>query len=455
MSNFQRPLDNVSRRTFLKASGMTTLGLTAGLTTGLATPSALAKFGGSDTLKVGLIGCGGRGTGAARDAVVSSENVEITAMGDLFEDRLDQSRASLLEEIGESLKVSDETAFIGFDAYEKVLDTDVDMVILATPPGFRPIHFRAAIVADKHVFMEKPVSVDVVGALNIMDTGRMATEKGLSVVAGTLYRRQNSFVEGVKRIHDGMIGEIVGAQEYYMTGPIWLRKRKPGMSDMEWQTRNWYYFTWLSGDHIVEQFVHNLDVINWVMQDHPESALGMGGRISRVDPSYGHIYDHFSVEYEYANGVKVEAKSRQIAESTTRNTNRIIGTKGVADLHPGSTQIRSHDGEILYDHPERGNNGYVQEHADLIASIRKGPPINEAQQIAESTLTAVIGRESAYTGQAITWGELLAANNDLVPRKFEFGDMPVPAVAEPGRTILNRAPWAPKNVTSDLLKVKQ
>ena len=451
MSTNQRPLDNVSRRVFLKASAMTTLGLTSGLTS----PAAFAHFGGSDTLKVGLIGCGGRGTGAARDAVASSENVEISALGDLFEDRLDRSRSGLLDAIGENLKVTDETAFVGFDAYEKVLDTDVDIVILATPPGFRPIHFRAAIEADKHVFMEKPVSVDVAGALEIMDTGKLATEKGLSVVAGTLYRRQNSFVEGVKRIHDGMIGEIVSAQEYYMTGPIWLRRRKPGMSDMEWQCRNWYYFTWLSGDHIVEQFVHNLDVINWVLQGHPQSALAMGGRISRVDPSYGHIYDHFSVEYEYANGVKVEAKCRQIAECTTRNTNRIIGTKGVADLHPGSAQIRSHGGEILYDHPERGNNGYVQEHADLIASIRSGTPINEAQQIAESTLTAVIGRESAYTGQAIAWDELLAANNDLVPRKFAFGDMPVPAVAEPGRTILNRAPWASNTATSDLLKVKQ
>ncbi len=452
MSISKHPNEIVSRRAFIKASGITTLGLSTGLTTS----STLSQFSRLNTLKVGLIGCGGRGTGAARDAVMSSENVEITAMGDLFEDRLDRSRSGLMEAIGESLKVTDYTSFVGFDAFERVLATDVDMVILATPPGFRPIHFQAAIEADKHVFMEKPVSVDVVGALNIMAAGKKATEKGLSVVAGTLYRRQNSFVEGVRRIHDGMIGEIVSAQEYYMTGPIWLRPRKPGMSDMEWQCRNWYYFTWLSGDHIVEQFVHNLDVINWVMQGHPESALAMGGRISRVSPSYGHIYDHFSVEYEYANGVKVEAKCRQIADCTTRNTNRIIGTKGVADLHTGRTQIRSHDGEILYDHPERGNNGYVQEHADLIASIRNESPINEAQQIAESTLTAVMGRESAYTGQAIAWDELLSANNDLVPRNFAFGDMPVPTVAEPGRTILDRAPWAPSNTaTSDVLKVKQ
>jgi len=297
--------------------------------------------------------------------------------------------------------------------------------------------------------MEKPVSTDVAGALEIMEVGKLATDKGLSVVAGTLYRRQNSFVEGVKRIHDGMIGEIVSAQEYYMTGPIWLRGRKPGMSDMEWQCRNWYYFTWLSGDHIVEQFVHNLDVLNWVLDGHPESALAMGGRISRVGPDYGHIYDHFSVEYEYAGGVKVEAKCRQIADCTTRNTNRIIGTKGIADLHPGSSQIRSHSGDILFAHPERGNNGYVQEHTDLIAAIRNGTPINEAWQIAASTLTGVLGRESAYTGKSITWEELLAANNDLVPKDFKFGPMPIPTVAEPGRTSLNRAPWAPPVVSTD------
>ena len=425
-------VSDFSRRTFLKASAAGTLGLMAS--------SNFAYAGGSDVLKVGLIGCGGRGTGAARDAVVSAEGVEITAMGDLFENRLDASMQNLRDEIGDAFKVDAEHAFVGFDAYEHVIASDVDMIILATPPGFRPIHFKGAIEAGKHVFMEKPVSVDVAGAIEIIKAGDKATENGLSVVAGTLYRRQDSFVEGVRRIHDGMIGSIVAAQEYYMTGPIWLRPRKSGMSDMEWQCRNWYYFTWLSGDHIVEQFVHNLDVLNWVLQDHPESALAMGGRIERVDPSYGHIYDHFSVEYTYPGGVPVEAKCRQINQATNLVTNRIIGTKGVAELHPRHSRLISHSGTVLYEMPEPGNNGYVQEHTDLINAIRTGNPINEARQIAESTLTAVLGRESAYTGQHLSWTELMDSNQDLVPRQFAFGSMPLPPVPVPGKTKLNRTP---------------
>lgn len=436
----QNNTNDLSRRDFLKASAVTTLGVSAGL---LASGN-FAYAAGSDTLRVGLVGCGGRGTGAARDAVVSADGVEVVAMGDLFEDRLDRSREGLRQEIGDALKVDDDHAFVGFNAYQQVIDSDVDIVILATPPGFRPMHFRACVEAGKHVFMEKPVSVDVAGAHAIIEAGELAKEKGLSIVAGTLYRRQPSFVEAVKRIHDGMIGELVSAQEYYMTGPIWLRPRKPGMSDMEWQCRNWYYFTWLSGDHIVEQFVHNLDVINWVFQGKPESAIAMGGRIERVDPSYGHIYDHFSVEYVYPGGVRVEAKCRQMKEVTTRVTNRVVGTKGVAELHPRHSVLRSHAGAVLFEHPEPGNNAYVQEHTDLIASIRDGQPINEARQIAVSTLTGVLGRESAYTGQELTWDDLHAANLDLVPKTFAFGAMPFPAVPIPGKTKLNRAPWGQK-----------
>ncbi len=421
-----------SRRKFIKVSAASTLGLMAS--------GNFAYAGGGDTIRVGLVGCGGRGTGAARDAVESSEGVEIVAMGDLFEDRLDTSMKNLKEAVGDAFKVDADHAFVGFDNYKGVIASDADMIILATPPGFRPLHFRAAIEAGKHVFMEKPVSVDVAGAVDIMAAGDLATQKGLSVVAGTLYRRQPSFMEAVKRIHDGMIGDIVAAQEYYMTGPIWLRKRKSGMSDMEWQCRNWYYFTWLSGDHIVEQFVHNLDVINWVFQAHPESAVAMGGRIERVDPSYGHIYDHFSVEYMYPQDVIVEAKCRQINGATTRVTNRVVGTQGVAELHPRYSMLKSHNGEVLYEMSEPGNNAYVQEHTDLIAAIRAGVPINEARQIAESTLTAVLGRESAYTGQMLTWAELMESRLDIVPKDFVFGSLPIPEVPVPGRTKLVRSP---------------
>ncbi|HET6569787.1 MAG TPA: Gfo/Idh/MocA family oxidoreductase, partial [Rhodothermales bacterium] len=410
------PLSTLSRRDFIKTTAAATVGSSVLLAGG-----NFAYAAGSDLLKVGLVGCGGRGTGAARDAVQSSPGVQITAMGDLFEDRLDESRKNLKEAIGDALQVTDANCFTGFDNYKGVLGSGIDMVILATPPGFRPIHFQAAVDAGKHVFMEKPIATDPTGVRSIIASGEAARQKNLSVIAGTLYRRQPSFVEAIKRIHDGMIGDLLGGEEYYMTGTLWLRERKPGMSDMEWQCRNWYYFTWLSGDHIVEQFVHNIDVIHWVFDANPAKALAMGGRLVRVDPQYGHIYDHFSVEYEFPNGARVEAKCRQMDGTAKRVTNRIIGTKGIADLHTDSSVITSHSGEVLYRHPERGNNAYVQEHTDLIASIRAGEPINEARQIAESTLTAIMGRESAYTGQEITWDEIAASNLNLLPDTFTFG----------------------------------
>jgi len=423
--------NEITRRNFVKVT-------TAG-TLGLMSSGNFAYAGGNDVLRVGVVGCGGRGTGAARDAVVSSEQVEIIAMGDLFQDRLDASRKALGQEIGSALKVDDNHAFVGFDAYQHVINSEIDMVILAAPPGFRPAHFSVAVNAGKHVFMEKPVSVDVTGAIEIMNAGEVATQKGLSVVAGTLYRRQPSFIEAIQRVHDGMIGEIVAAQEYYLTGPIWLRERKGGMSDMEWQCRNWYYFTWLGGDHIVEQFVHNIDVINWVFQAHPESAIAMGGRIARTSPEYGHIYDHFSVEYIYPGDVVVEAKCRQFQGATNRVTNRVVGTRGIADLNPRNSIIRSHDGSILYEMPEPGGNGYVQEHTDLIQSIRENKPINEANQIAASTLTAVLGRESAYTGQQVSWDELMVSGLDLGHETLDFGQLPFPQVPVPGITKLSRS----------------
>ena len=430
---------SISRRDFVKRTSVATAGLSAGL----MASGNFAYAAGTDTLRVGLIGCGGRGTGAARDAVVSSPGVEIYAMGDLFEDRLNQSKALLKEAVGEALNVSESRSFTGFDNDQGVFSTGVDMVIIASPPGFHPAQLRAAVKADKHVFLEKPAAVDPAGVQSVIESGRLAEQKKLSIVAGTLYRRQPSFVEAVRRIHDGMIGDIVGAQAYYLTGPVWLRERKPGMSDMEWQCRNWYYFNWLSGDHIVEQFVHNLDVLGWVMQEHPVQAIAMGGRLQRVDPSYGHIYDHFSVEYQYENGARVEAKCRQMEGCERLVTNRIVGTKGVAELHPKSSRIQAHGGDVLFDHPESGGNAYVTEHTDLITSIREGKPINEARQVAESTLMGILGRESAYTGSVVTWDEMARLDLSLVPETLRFGAMPVPPVPQPGLTTLSRSPSTP------------
>ncbi len=423
----------VTRRDFIRTSAVAVAGASA-----LMSSSNFAYAAGSDRIRVGVVGCGGRGTGAAVNAVEAAEGVEIVAMGDLFEDRLDESRARLAEHLTTGFDVPDQRAFSGFDNYKHVIDSDIDYVIMATPPGFRPLHLRYAVEAGRHVFFEKPSNVDVAGYHSVVDSGRMAAERGLSLVTGTIYRRQPSFVEAIRQIHEGAIGQIVGAQAYYLTGPIWLRERQPGMSDMEWQCRNWYYFTWLSGDHIVEQFVHNLDVINWVMQSLPERAIAMGGRLVRVDPSYGHIYDHFSVEYQYPGGVVVEAKCRQMEGTTNRVTNRIVGTEGVAELHPDRSIITSHDGEVIFRHAERDENPFVLEHADLITSIRAGEPINEAQQIADSSLTGILGRESAYTGLELSWDEMLAADMDLLPKELMFTELAEVPVPQPGRTVLNR-----------------
>lgn len=408
---------------------------------GLLATTNFAYAAGSDRMTVGVVGTGGRGTGAARDAVEAAEGVEVIALADLFDDRLQASEALLKEAIGGALRVEGRR-YSGFDGYLRVLDDAPDYVILATPPGFRPMHFEACVEAGRHVFMEKPAAVDPAGVRRMIAAGEAADAAGLSVVTGTIYRRQPSFVEAVQQIHDGAIGKITAAQAYYLTGTLWERPRLPGMSDMEWQCRNWMYFTWLSGDHIVEQFVHNLDILNWVMGANPERAIGMGGRLVRTDPSFGHIYDHFSVEYIYPGGVVAEAKCRQMEGATRRVTNRIIGTEGVAELHPSGSTITAHDGTVIFRYGERGGNGYVLEHTDLINAIRSRTPINETRQIADSTLVGILGRESAYTGQELTWEEVEQADQDLFPQTVAFGALPFPAVPTPGLTRLDRTDLA-------------
>lgn len=419
-----RPGANTSRRDFLKAS--------ASMTTAALLSARLAYPQGDDKLRVGLIGCGGRGTGAARDAAKAAPDVEIYAMGDAFADRLNGSRNALQKALGEACKVSDERCFVGFDNYQHVINSGVDMVILATPPGFRPAHFQAAVEAGKHVFMEKPVAVCPAGVRMILEAGKVAEEKRLGVVAGTLYRHHTSYRETIKRLHDGAVGQILAAQAYYLTGELWMHARKPEWSDIEWQMRNWLYFTWLSGDHIVEQHIHNLDVMNWIMGSPPLKCLSLGGRQARTDPAFGHIYDHFATEYEYPGGVKVHSMCRQIRGCSNRVTNHVIGSQGTSN--PGGS-IR---GKVDYDAPKESlGPAYVREHTDLINSIRAGQPLNETQQIAESTLTAVMGRMSAYTGKEVTWDFALNESElNLMRDITEFGDMPVDPIAVPGKTPL-------------------
>jgi predicted dehydrogenase len=367
---------------------------------------------GSDKVRVGLIGCGGRGTGAAKDCVNSSDNVEITAMGDLFQDHLDKSLAELSREVDDKVSVTKETSFAGFDAFEKVIASDVDMVI----------------------FMEKPVAVDPVGVHSVIASSEAAEKKGLSIVAGTQRQHQEHYLEIMKRIHRGDIGEIVGGQCYWNMGELWVKRRQLDWSDMEWQCRNWLYFTWLSGDHIVEQHLHNLDVINWAIGAHPVQCMGMGGRQVRIGSEYGNIFDHFAVEYEYPNGVRVLSMCRQTAGCNEQVSERVVGTKGQT-YTDGS--IGFIEGQNAYKYEGESPNPYVQEHADLITSIREGEVLNEGKRVAESTMTVIMGRMSAYTGRALKWDWAMNASElDLRPPKYEFGDLPVRPVAVPGKTPL-------------------
>ncbi len=428
MSTDQEETDGITRRDFVKRSSVAAAGVSAGL----MASGNYAYAGGTDTIRIGLVGCGGRGTGAANDCVQSSDGVELIAMADLFQDRMEESKEQLKERLGDSYKVNQERTFLGFDAYEKVLETDIDLVLLATPPAFRPIHLQAAIEAGKHVFMEKPVAVDPTGIRSVMEASEQAEKNGLAIVAGTQRRHDPAYREAMKRIHDGAIGEVKSGQVYWNQGGLWNYEREPGMSDMEWQLRNWLYFTWLSGDHIVEQHVHNIDVANWALQDHPVKALGVGGRQVRTDPSYGHIFDHFAIEFEYPSGARIFSMCRQQEGTPSRVGEHLVGTKGTSDGH---SKI---EGETNWTYEGEDVNPYVQEHTDLIASIREGEPLNEGQRVAESVLTAIMGREAAYTGQEVTWEDVLNAELSLVPDSFEFGSMPFPEVAAPGSTTLNR-----------------
>lgn len=381
----------------------------------------------SDTIKVGVIGCGGRGTGAAHNCIDSSDGIEVVAMGDLMEDRLNSSRSSLSQRES-GYAVTDDHCFVGWDAYEKVIASDVDLVILATPPHFRPMHLRAAIDAGKHVFMEKPVAVDAPGVRTVIAAGEDARAKGLGIVAGTQRRHQFEYIETIKRIHDGEIGEIVGGQCWWNQGGLWMKPREDDWTDMEWQLRNWLYFTWLSGDHICEQHIHNIDVLNWAIGGPPKKAVGMGGRQSRTDPAYGHVFDHFAVEYEYEGGVLIQSHCRQVDNCANKVAERVVGTKGVSN--PSGT-IR---GESNWRYDGDRPSPYVQEHTDLIASIRAGEPLNEAKRVAESTLSAIMGRMSAYSGQAVTFEQALASEETLAPPVYQFGDLATPSVAIPGIT---------------------
>ena len=419
-----------SRRDFVKATAVV-----AGGAIPLAAVATSAYGAGSDQLRAGLIGCGNRGTGAAVDILKAGDQVRIVALADVFRDRLDGCRHYLSSDDHSNrdrAQIGDDRCYVGFDAYQQLVNSDVDLVLLATPPHFRPIHFQAAINAGKHVFMEKPVAVDPTGIRSVIESAKEADRRNLSVVAGTQRRHEACYLALMDRIRDGAIGEVVAARCFWNMGGLWVKKHDPNWSDMEWQIRNWLYFTWLSGDHIVEQHVHNLDVCNWAIGSHPISAMGMGGREVRTAPKYGHVFDHFAIEYEYPNGVVMHSYCRQIDGCTVRVAEAIHGSTA-------RTWSESGRAEILGQRPWRFDatnpNPYVVEHKDLIGSITNdGPHLNEAKRVAESTLTAIMGRMSAYTGQEITWDKALNSQLDLSPPAYEFSSLPTPEVAVPGRT---------------------
>ena len=334
--------------------------------------------------------------------------------------------------------MTDDTCFTGFDAFKKVLATDVNYVILATPPGFRPAHLAAAVEAGKHIFTEKPVAVDSAGIRSVLATYEKALQKNLGIGVGTQRRHQDMYLATIKRIQDGAIGDVMSGQVFWNQGGLWNRGRQPNWSDAEWQIRNWLYFTWLSGDHIVEQHVHNIDVANWVLGAHPVKAIGVGGRQWRTDPRYGHIYDHFSVDFEYPNGQRVHSMCRQIDGTRGRIGEQFLGPRGRVEMRNEGTADIYGANAWSWPRPEKSISPYVQEHTDLIASLRSGKPYNELKQVAESTLTAILGREAAYTGQELTWDEVLKAEQDLMPPQVAMGPLEVPPVPMPGKTKLAR-----------------
>jgi len=432
--------NEVTRRDFIKTSVQ--VGAAAMLVS-----SNMVHAAGSDKIRVGLIGCGGRGTGAGIiHCAQSAKGIELVAMGDLFQDHINAAPERIKENlqknelpVKEIYKVTPETTFVGFDAYQKVIASDVDMVILTTPPNFRPEHLRTAVEAGKHVFIEKPVAVDPVGVRSIIESAKLAEQKGLTLIAGTQMRRMESYRETIKRIHDGAIGEITGGQVVRSGSGMrdWRieeKQRASDWTDMEYHIRRWLFWTWLSGDFIVEMHVHNLDIMNWILNSHPVQCMGVGGRQVRTEPEYGNVFDHFAVEYEYPNDVRIEYIGTQIDKFTYRSDQRVAGTKGSAYLDSGNGVIK---GENPYKLEKDQQNPAILEYTEMIDSIRNGKAINEGRQIAESTMTAIIGRMSAYTGRTFKWEWAMDASKlDLNPEKMEFGDLPDMPVAMPGITEL-------------------
>ncbi len=433
---------NVSRRDFVKSSALLMGGLSVGLSA-----EASAYAAGKDTIKVAIIGCGGRGRGALRQALSASPKVKVVAMADAFRDQLDQCYQIITTpnastdkpiDVKKQVDVPEKNKFVGFDAYKQAIAL-ADVVILTTPPGFRPIHFEEAVRQGKHVFMEKPVATDANGVRQVIAAAEEAKKKNLKIVVGLQRHYQKSYLETLKRVQDGMIGDIIGANCWWNSGGVWVKERQPNMTEMEYQMRNWYYFNWLCGDHINEQHIHNIDVINWFKGSFPVKAVGMGGRQQRTDKKFGEIFDHHHVEFEYADGMILNSQCQHFEGCANNVSELLIGTKGKAT----EGKILDYKGNTVWRH--RGDEDpdpYQVEHDVLFDAIINNKPINDAEHAAKSTMTAILGRMATYSGQMISWDDAFNSTLSVMPKAFAWdaetptkpdanGFYPVPV---PGKT---------------------
>ncbi len=411
-----------SRREFLEKSTATVAGTALA---GSLNVARNAHAAGDDQIKIALIGCGGRGNGAATNCLQSCDNVKLVAVADAFEEKAKASADRLKKKFGDKVDVPQDRVFAGFDAYQKAIDSGIDMVIMATSPGFRPIQYKAAIDAGKHVFMEKPCCVDAPGFRSLMESNKKADEKGLKVGVGLQRHHQLPYVETIKRIKDGALGKLEFLRAYWNGGGVWVRSREAlakhwgrTPTEMEYQMWNWYYFVWLSGDHICEQHVHNLDICNWIMDAHPVEANGMGGRQVRKGPDVGQIYDHHFIEFTYADGTKMFSQCRHIRNCWNSVCEAAHGTEGTSNCNGRI------DGKNEWRFRGKGKSPMDQEHIDLNKAIRNNEKYNEGWYGATSSFTAVFGRMATYSGQVVKWDDAVAKGPNEMPEKFAFDAKP-------------------------------
>ena len=410
MEQNSKKKSDASRRDFIRKSSMMVAG--GAIVGGALNMARAAHSFGSDTIKIGLIGCGGRGTQAAVQAMnTEGGEVKLVALGDVFADRVTSAYRGAKGAHPSKVDVPADRQFSGFDAYKKVLECDIDLVILATPPGFRPLHFEAAVAANKHVFMEKPVASDAPGVRKVLEATQLAKQKSLAVAVGLQRRHERRYMETIKRIQDGAIGDIVLARAYWNGQTPWVKTRQDNWSELEYQLRNWYYFNWMCGDHIVEQHIHNLDVINWIKNGYPVSAQGQGGCQVRKGLDYGETFDHHFVEFTYADGTVMLSQCRHIPNCWDSVAEYVHGTKGSSDV--SGARINDLSGKMIYEYGAGGGDGHQQEHHDLFADLRSGRIPNEGEWGAKSTMTAIFGRMATYSGQRLNWDDCINSKISL------------------------------------------